>query len=194
MFTGIVNARAKVVSLQKSKAGWKISLIPFPPLTRVTIGSSIAVNGVCLTVVRKHGQKFIFDIVPETGKKTTLVTLKPGDYVNIESALRVGDELGGHLVQGHVDGIGVIKALKHENKEWRMTIKVSRILTRLMVAKGSIVIDGVSLTIADVKKNLCTVALIPYTRTHTTLGIRKIGDAVNIEVDIIAKYLKSKSS
>ncbi len=189
MFTGIVNTQAKVASLQKSKSGWKISLIPSPPLTQIKIGSSIAVNGVCLTVVRKHGQHFVFDIVPETAKKTTLITLKPGDYVNMESALRVGDELGGHLVQGHIDGIGVITMLKQESKEWRMAVKVPNNLVRFVASKGSIVIDGVSLTVASIKKNLCTVALIPYTRTHTTLGIRKIGDAVNIEVDSIAKYL-----
>ncbi len=154
------------------------------------LGESIAINGVCLTVKEVTGNIIIFDISGETLKKTTLGTLRYAEKVNTERALRVGDRLGGHFVTGHVDGIGTIQEEKQCAEQCTMSFSIEKKLTDMMIEKGSVAIDGISLTIVDVTNGIFSVALIPYTLASTTLGFKKIGDQVNIEIDMMGKWVK----
>ncbi len=155
----------------------------------LAIGESIAVNGACLTVVGFFGKEFDFEIGPETLRKTNLGTLKPGDRVNLERSLKVGDRLGGHFVQGHVDAVGTIDA-RIRNGDWEVVwFRCPAELTRLMVPKGSIAVDGVSLTLVNVEAERFSVMLIPHTQAMTTLGFKVAGDAVNLEADMLAKHV-----
>lgn len=156
----------------------------------LTLGESIAVNGTCLTIKEISGKVASFDVSSETLKKTTLGKLRYGENVNIERALRVGDRLGGHFVTGHVDGIGTIKGKKQSTDQCTMSFSVEKIFTDMMIEKGSIAIDGISLTIVDLADGAFSVALIPYTLASTTLGFKKVGDPVNIEIDMMGKWIK----
>jgi len=209
MFTGITHALGIVQYVKPTKTGRRLSIKLPRSSSRLKLGSSVAVNGVCLTVVQKQGRNISFDVVPETLRKTNLGALKPDDTVNIEPSLRIGDELGGHLVLGHVDGVGTIVDLtpptpplrkgrtndypllaKEGQGEVSMRLLVPRVLISFIAPQGCIAIDGVSLTVVNVRRHTFTVALIPYTLTHTNLGQRKVGDKVNVEVDLIARYLQ----
>lgn len=188
MFTGIVRELAGVVSIRAVAAGIRLAVRVSPVIGPVAHGDSIAVNGVCLTAAGFADGNVEFDVVAETLRKTTLGDLKAGDRVNVEPALRVGDPLGGHFVQGHVDGVGRIEAINKAGGEWLTVVACDAALTAQMIRKGSITVDGVSLTIVDVQPGRFSVALIPTTLSLTTLGFRTVGAPVNIETDMIGKY------
>jgi riboflavin synthase len=153
------------------------------------LGQSVALNGVCLTVTGIDKSKCDFEMIEETTKKTDLGNLKTNGIVNVERSLKVGERLEGHFVLGHVDGVGVIKKIEKKPKEVQIWFEVPKNLARFVVQKGSIAIDGISLTVVDVKKNLASVCLIPHTIDVTNFSTRKVGDKINIETDILGKYL-----
>ncbi len=158
---------------------------------QLNLGDSLAVNGACLTVTRKTPpESLTFDVSGETLARTQLGALKPGDPVNLEPALTLNKALGGHLVSGHVDGPAVLSAVKPSGEMVEMTFQVPESLADLMVEKGSVALDGISLTIASLGKTTFTVAVIPFTLEHTTLGHKRVGDTLNLETDMIGKYVK----
>lgn len=181
MFTGIVEELGSVVALDGSVLTLGCSQV----LDDVTTGASIAVNGCCLTVVEFGTDWWRADVSPETFARTSLGSLQPGDPVNLERPVRLEDRLGGHLVQGHVDGIGQVVDAVPE-----LRVRTPESLLRYVVEKGSITVDGVSLTVVDALDDGFTVAVIPHTAAVTTLGRRAAGDAVNLEVDVVAKYVE----
>jgi riboflavin synthase len=191
MFTGLVESLGSVVLIADDGQGGKLLTIVQQSLAPLlTVGESVAVNGACLTVVHVDSDGFRFQVGPETLLKTNLGQWRPGDHVNLERSLRVGDRLGGHFVQGHVDAVGHI-AERTVQGEWEMVrFRCPAELTRLMVAKGSIAVDGISLTIVDVDVDSFRVMLIPHTLANTTLGFKKAGDAINLETDMLAKHVE----
>jgi riboflavin synthase len=179
MFTGIVRESGRVTVFENGRLAVEASL-------HAEIGDSVSVDGVCLTVVEAANGQLAFDVAPET-----LARAKPfGDEVNIEPALRAGDALGGHYVQGHVDGVGHVQALEPEGAGKRMWVQAAPELLRYCVEKGSITVDGVSLTIAELLEDAFAIALVPHTLEVTTLGRLTPGDPVNLEVDVLAKYVE----
>ncbi len=189
MFTGLVETLGLVERVDTEGAGRRLVVTASDLAAAMSIGDSLAVNGACLTVVEKSGDRLHFQAGPETLAKTNLGELKPGDAVNLERPLAVSDRLDGHFVQGHVDGIGQIDERVAEG-DWEMvSFSCSPDLTAQMVAKGSVAVDGISLTLVDVDTGRFSVALIPHTLSHTTLGRKKPGDSVNIETDLLAKYV-----
>jgi riboflavin synthase len=189
MFTGLVEALGTVRQLTPAGAGRQL-LLEAPSLSaELSLGESVAVNGTCLTVVEHDGQSCRFEVGPETLLRTNLGELRVGDRVNLERSLRLSDRLGGHLVQGHIDGTGQI-ARKLPEGEWvTIWFRCAPELTTQMVAKGSVAVDGVSLTLVEVRSGEFSVALIPHTLACTTLGFKGPGDTVNLETDILAKYV-----
>jgi riboflavin synthase len=183
VFTGIVRERGRVASFDGTRLVLETSL-------QAVVGDSIAVDGVCLTVVAGGEATLEFDVVPETLSRSTLGKLEPGAVANVEPALRVGEELGGHLVQGHVDGVGRVREVEPEGDGRRMWIEASPDVLRYCVEKGSITVSGVSLTVADLEDGAFAVALVPHTLHETTLGELGPGDDVNVEVDVIGKYVE----
>jgi len=190
LFTGLVEQLARVEGVEREGESLLLLIQTTKPLRNLRLGESISLNGACLTVVSVDGGKPRFELTPETIRRTCLSDLKTGDYVNVERSLRVGGRLGGHLVTGHVDCVGEIVSKEHHGKSAEMWVKIPTRLTPMMVEKGSIAVDGVSLTIVEIKRNAFSVWLIPHTLRNTTLGFKLPRDRVNIEVDIIAKYLK----
>lgn len=184
MFSGIVQEIGSIAGIDSKQMVISCGILR----PQVAEGSSVLVSGVCLTVSRVREKELAFDIMPETLRKTTLSELKPGDTVNLESSLRVGDELGGHFVYGHVDGVGDILSSEKERDAMRVTIRPPQELLRFLAPRGSVAIDGVSLTIARMDADSIMVSLVPYTLSHTTLGRLAVGDRVNIECDMLAKY------
>ena len=184
MFTGIVAEVGKVISIQPDNMTIGAGQI----LSNVELGASIAVNGTCLTVTSFNEDTFSIGLSPETLRRTNLGTLKRGDSVNLERALKLGGELGGHLVQGHVDGIGKIAAIKPEGGATIFRFEVPAEIMRYLVEKGFIAIEGISLTITSRTTGYFEVSVVDYTRNHTNLISHKVGDAVNLEIDIMAKY------
>ena len=190
MFTGIVREVGRVASLTGGADGVRLE-IEAPETARTTAtGDSVALNGVCLTAVAVADGRIAFDAVPETLARTSLERLAPGARINIEPALRVGDSMGGHNVQGHVDGVGHVRTVEPEGEGLRLTIDMPPDLLRYVVEKGSIAVEGTSLTIASVDDTGFAVALIPHTLTAPTLGELAPGDAVNLEADVLAKYVE----
>lgn len=189
MFTGIVRELGSIAALSAGAEGARIELDA--PLTAgaVAIGDSVAVNGVCLTVVSADTGRLVFDAVPETLARTSLERLAAGSRVNVEPALRAGDPLGGHYVQGHVDGVGTVGSVEPEGAGLRLSVSAPE-LERYYVEKGSITVEGVSLTVAALTEEGFEVALIPHTLAVTTLGGLSVGDPVNLEVDVLAKYVE----
>lgn len=190
MFTGIIEHLGKVkqVKLQASSA---IIVVDIGPLSDdVNPGNSIAINGACLTVTQIKDSEVYFDVSTETLSKTTIGGLKTSDNVNIERSLKMGDKLGGHFVTGHVDGVGVINKVENEPGQCTVWFSVSEELTNMMIKKGSVAVDGISLTIVEIRDGLFSVALIPYTLEATTLGFKKAGQKVNIETDMLGKWVK----
>jgi riboflavin synthase len=195
MFTGIVEGMAKVKSVSRSKKGADIAMrvkLGSKLAKGLRVGDSVCVSGACLTAARlsKKGEAE-FEMVAETIRRTNLSAIKPGDMVNIERSLKVGDRLEGHFVLGHVDGTGVIKDIITLPSETKLWIRLDKALLKSVVPKGSIAVDGVSLTLVDVKNDRVSVSLIPNTLSVTTLGHRSKGDRVNIETDILGKYILS---
>ncbi len=190
MFTGIIEHLAVVRNLSLKAGGAELFLDFSDFYNDIVLGESIAINGVCLTVKEISGRVVSFDVSSETLGKTTLGKLRDTEKVNIERALKVGDRLGGHFVTGHVDGIGILKEKKQSADQCAMSFSVESKFTDMMIEKGSVAIDGISLTIVDIAKGVFSVALIPFTLTSTTLGFRKAGDRVNIEIDMMGKWIK----
>ena len=192
MFSGIVESLGDVIDVDVQPPGLRLS-VRCPTLSAdAAVGDSIAVNGCCLTVVRCDERTVAFDVGPETLRLTNLGSLSAGSAVNLERSLHVGDRLGGHFVSGHIDGIGRLDA-RVDDREWSTCwFQVPAELTRQMAGKGCVAVDGVSLTIVDVQYDRFSVALIPHTLAATTLGRRAIGDAVNIETDLLAKYVQKQ--
>jgi len=155
---------------------------------RLRTGTSISINGACTTVIAHKGTEFSIEIMPETEKRTTFSTLAKGSRVNLELPATPATFLSGHIVQGHVDGVGTVKKIVREENSRLIVIETPRALAKYIVKKGSITVQGVSLTVVDIRGKLCTVGIIPFTYSHTVLGTLRIGDAVNIEVDVLAKY------
>lgn len=190
MFTGIVEGRGKVIGKQSSGGGMVFRLEAEFDLVDPEEGESIAVNGVCLTARGIRGNVFVVDVSPETLSRTGLGLLQAGSLVNLERALRLSDRLGGHLVSGHIDALGRVEERKPIGDFTLFTFSLSRSLTKYVIEKGSIAINGVSLTVNGCAGERFTVSIIPHTLQVTTLGRLKPGDMVNIEVDIIGKYVE----
>lgn len=192
MFTGIVSALGEVVSVKTGGVTRFEIASPYDP-AGVDIGASISHSGACLTVVERRangaGMVHVVEAVQETMAKTTLGAWRAGSRINLERALRAGDELGGHLLTGHVDGVGVVRALTPEGGSTVITVEAPDTLIPLIAAKGSIAIDGVSLTVVAALETSFSIALIPHTSLVTTLGALKVGDMVNLEADILARYV-----
>jgi riboflavin synthase len=191
MFTGLVEGQAIVRAVTPEGVAVRLELdMPFEYESAVCLGDSIALNGCCLTVVQFNGRTFTFQAGTETLSKTNLGTFKPGTQVNVERALLVGSRLGGHYVQGHIDGTGIVEQIEQDGEWTSMWFQVSSDLTMQMVKKGSIAVDGVSLTLVNVERERFSLALIPHTLAVTTLGQYRVGDSVNIETDILGKYVQ----
>ncbi len=190
MFTGLVEEIGRIDSIKKETKSAQIAIYAQKILENLQIGDSIATNGVCLTVTNIRANKLTVDVMAETMRRTNLNILKMGDEVNLERALRVGDRLGGHIVSGHIDGIGTISNFTPEENAIWCTIKTSSDILKYIVNKGSIAIDGVSLTVAMVDDTQFKVSIIPHTRQVTTLLRKKTGDMVNLECDMIGKYVE----
>ncbi|HWF12016.1 MAG TPA: riboflavin synthase [Bryobacteraceae bacterium] len=190
MFTGIIEELGSVGALAKHQSGARLFLRCSLVLADLTVGSSIAVNGVCLTAVDVGPDGFSADLSPETLDRTNLADLRPDDRVNLERPLSLQTRLSGHIVQGHVDGTGTIDSLRElGDGNWELLVRIPRDLDRYLVYKGSITIDGISLTIAALADGAVRVAIIPHTYAATNLGQRKAGDRVNIECDVLAKHV-----
>lgn len=189
MFTGIIIEMGEVLSLSRKGMGASISVRSDIVCRDAVIGDSISINGVCLTVVERKGNILSFDISYETLRSTNLGQLRKGDRVNLEPALRPDGKLGGHFVTGHVDGVGMIKSKEALNDAFKVVISAPEEITGLLVEKGSVAIDGISLTIVDVSDGEFSVVIIPHTAKVTTIGLKKVGDTVNLEADIIGKYV-----
>ncbi len=190
MFTGIVEDAGKVFRVEH-KGQEKRLILELPRhLTEVQLGDSINVNGVCLTIIGKNEQKVELDLSAETLEKTTLRELKEGDRVNLERALKLTDRLGGHIVTGHVDGIGDIVEKREERGFLQLRIRIPESVSRYVVQKGSIAIDGISLTVNEYQEEEIRMTLIPYTVEKTTLRQKRVGDRVNLEADILGKYVE----
>jgi riboflavin synthase len=188
MFTGLVEALGTVRRLDDAGAGRHLLIAEPAVAPRLAVGESVAVNGCCLTVVAHDAETMRFEVGPETLAKTNLGDLRPGDRVNLERSLRLGDRLGGHIVQGHVDGVGQVAERRPEGEWVFLSFRCPPGLTVQMVPKGSIAVDGVSLTLVDVGAAGFRVMLIPHTLAVTTLGLKGPGAAVNLETDVLAKY------
>ena len=194
MFTGLVEATGKITSLESQGPGMRIVVDAGDLADGVQIGDSIANNGCCLTVIAATGPYLAFEAGPETLAKTSLGSKQVGDSLNLERSLQVGDRLGGHLVTGHVDARGVLDE-RTDDAEWStLWFKVPKTLIRQMAPKGSITVEGVSLTLVDVEADRFSVALIPHTLEVTTLGGLQPGDTVNLETDLLAKYVEQQLS
>lgn len=190
MFTGIIEEMGKIKQLKRGENSAKVIIDADVVLKDVHLGDSIAVNGICLTVVRYGDRFFEVDVMAETLRKTNLGQLQPGSLVNLERALRVGDRLGGHIVSGHIDGIGIIKSQTREDIAIVTEIKAPSEVMKYVVPKGSIAIDGTSLTVVGCTDENFTISLIPHTAKLTTLGYKGPGDMVNLEADILGKYIE----
>jgi len=204
MFTGITEYLCEIENISKnkskrnkkksnSKANYHIEITLILPESKgIKIGDSISLNGVCLTVSKINDSKATFQVIDETINRTNFIDLKIGDRVNVERSLSVGDRLEGHFVLGHIDGVGIIKKLVRGHLGSRINIEiVNKDLLPLIAQKGSIAIDGISLTVVNVRDSIVEIALIPHTLENTTLGIKEVGNIVNIEVDILSRYISN---
>ena len=190
MFTGIVEEVGKVVSFRPEAEAWELSIAGERARIDATLGDSIAVNGCCLTLARLSENALHFDVLEETRRLTNFGALAAGSTVNLERSLRFGGKVGGHFVTGHIDTTGTVVALEPRGKDYYLRVRVSRDLTRYIVHKGSIAIDGISLTIAEVADAEFAVWLIPHTMLATNLHARRGGEAVNLEFDLLGKHVE----
>ncbi len=191
MFTGIIEEIGRVDTVQRKEGGMVLGIHAPALAAGLRLGDSLAVNGACLTVTQKaQPATLFFDVSLETLTRTGLGTLRPGDSVNLEPALTLNKPLGGHLVTGHVDGQATLTAIRSMGEMVEMTFEVPEDLAEMMMEKGSVALDGISLTIASLGENTFTVAVIPHTLKLTTLGARKVGDTLNLETDMIGKYVR----
>lgn len=190
MFTGLIEEVGRVRDIAKASQSIQVTIAASKVLDDVKVGDSIATNGVCLTVVRFDKGVFVADVMPQTMRVSALKNLKVGDGVNLERALRLGDRFGGHMVSGHVDSVGIIESFRKDDNATWMTIKTEQAFMKYLLNKGSIAIDGVSLTVARLGESNFQVSIIPMTKDETTLLTKKPGDSVNLEGDLIGKYVE----
>ena len=190
MFTGIIEEMGAVTSLQKTLAGTKLTILASTVIGDLKIGDSVSVNGICLTVVSKDKHDFSVEVSPETLLVTTLGHLTAGAPVNLERAMKLNERIGGHLVAGHVDGVGTIRGRHQEGNTIFFMIEAPQEILRYCVLKGSVTVDGISLTINEVSEKGFSVAIIPHTAKVTTLRLKQVNDTVNLESDMIGKYVE----
>jgi len=190
MFTGIVRERGRVAAIDGGQDGVRLRIEAPETARGVAVGDSVAIGGVCLTAVSVEGPELSFDAVPETLSRTALGSLRAGTEVNVEPALRAGEPLGGHVMQGHVDAVGSVRSVEPEGEGSRVWIDAPPAVLRYCVEKGSVAVDGTSLTVAALDDVGFAVALVPHTLARTTLGALEPGDAVNLEADVLAKYVE----
>jgi riboflavin synthase len=190
MFTGLIEDVGRIAALRLVQRSAVLTVETRLPVRSMELGASIAVNGACLTVTKKGRKSFTVDVSPETLKRTSLGMLDTGSAVNLERPLRLQDRLGGHLVSGHVDGVAVVESIEIQAQFTFFTFAVPAFLGILMVPKGSVAVDGISLTVNECSQRRFTVAIIPFTLQHTNLRLRRLGDKVNIETDLIGKYVQ----
>lgn len=190
MFTGIVEETGRVVAFAPKAEAWELAVSARVALEDLTLGDSIAVNGCCLTAARTEAGTLRFDVLEETRRLTNFSALQPGSKVNLERSLRFGGKVGGHFVTGHIDALGTIEAFEARGKDHYLCIGVPREWTRYIVHKGSIAVDGISLTIAEVTEASLAVWLIPHTLAVTNLGEKRVGDRVNLEFDLLGKHVE----
>jgi riboflavin synthase len=191
MFTGLIEDVGTIGGLRLRQKSAVLTVKTKLPVRSMAHGASVAVNGACLTVVKKGPKSFTVDVSPETLQRTSLETLTIGSMVNLERPMRLADRLGGHLVTGHVDGVGAVAAIEKQGEFTIITFEVPAPLGALLVPKGSVAVDGISLTVNVCRKQRFSVAIIPFTLRHTNLRARKVGDKVNVETDLIGKYVQS---
>ena len=192
MFTGIIQGVGKIEKINqntKNRSAFQMTVDLGKHAKGLKVGQSVALNGVCLSATKISKNKCDFEMIDETIKQTDLGNLAPGAKVNIERSLKVGDRMEGHFVLGHVDGVGIIQKIEKKPKEVKVWFEVPKKLVKFVVKKGSIAIDGISLTVVDVKKNNASVCLIPHTIKITNFQSKKVGDKINIETDILGKYI-----
>jgi riboflavin synthase len=190
VFAGIVEEMGAVKALEKTLAGARLAILAKVVMDDLPIGASVSVNGACLTVVKRDDKEFTVDLSPETMGVTNLGKLSAGSPVNLERAMKLDERIGGHLVTGHVDGVGMVRGRKQDGSTTVLTFQAPPDVLRYCISKGSITVDGVSLTINQVTDRGFSVAIIPHTAKVTTLGIRQVGDTVNLESDLIGKYVE----
>lgn len=190
MFTGIIEEMGVVKEIDRNLHAIRLTLLAKTVLDELEIGDSVTINGVCTTVTASTEESFTVDLSPETARVTSLGGLKIGDPVNLERAMRIMDRIGGHLVSGHVEGVGVIRDRKQEENAIVLTIEVPADILKYCIKKGSIAVDGVSLTINSLSDRALTISIIPHTAKVTTLGLKEIGAPVNLESDLIGKYVE----
>lgn len=190
MFTGLVEGTGSLLRTDRQGPDGRMVIQAHFPMEHLTIGESVAVDGACLTVLKFQGNVFTADVSAETLSRTTLGRKTPGSRFNLERALRLGDRLGGHLVSGHIDGIGVLKERYQEGRSWRLFFEIPLPLSRYTIEKGSIAINGISLTINGCGEGRFDVNIVPHTAGETSIGDLQVGDEVNIETDLIGKYIE----
>ena len=194
MFTGIIEEKGVIKSIRTEGRSSRIIITAVKVLGDLKTGDSVNTNGVCLTVTEFSPTSFTVDVMPETMLRSTIGKLKPGSHVNLERALLLSDRLGGHLVSGHIDGTGIISSIrKDENAVW-LSITAEKPILHYIVGKGSVAVDGISLTVVNVDRHSFEVSVIPHTQAETTILTKKTGNAVNIECDIIGKYVEKLGS
>jgi riboflavin synthase len=191
MFTGLIEDIGKIGALRLQQGSAVMTVRTRLPVRSMLLGASVAVNGACLTVVKKLRGAFTVDVSPETLVRTNLGQLTVGSLVNLEQPMRLQERLGGHLVTGHVDGVGRVAAIQKQGEFTIFRFRLPADLARLLVSKGSVAVDGISLTVNDCRRDGFSVAIIPFTLQHTNLQGRRVGDKVNIETDLIGKYVQS---
>jgi riboflavin synthase alpha subunit len=190
VFTGIVRERGRIAAVEGDGKARRLEVDAPATAAQLSVGDSVSIGGCCLTATAVSNGRFSVTAVPESLSRTTLGSLAPGDEVNLETATRAGEPLGGHYVQGHVDGVGTVASVEAEEEGTRIWIEAAPALLRYCVEKGSIAVDGVSLTITALREGAFEVALVPHTLEQTTLGRVEPGDEVNVEVDLLAKYIE----
>lgn len=190
MFTGIVEEMGQVTAIRQTGEVYSLTIDATKTMEDLKIGDSVAVNGICLTVVSMEESGFTVEVVPETVRRTNVSRLALGRRVNLERALSLGKRLGGHLLTGHIDGVGEVKSIQGEGEGKVIRIAAPNRMMRYVIEKGSIAVDGVSLTVMDVEEESFRIALIPHTLQETTLGELQVGDVVNLEFDLIGKYVE----
>jgi riboflavin synthase len=190
MFTGLIEDVGSVASLVLNKQSAVLTVKTGLPLREISLGASIAVNGACLTVVQKRKRTVSFDVSPETLERTSLAGIQSGTLLNLERSMRLQDRLGGHLVTGHIDGVGIVHSVENKGDFTFFSFRIAQRLGSLLVSKGSVAVDGISLTVNRCSAREFSVAIIPFTLQNTNLRARRVGDKLNVETDLIGKYVR----
>jgi riboflavin synthase len=191
MFTGLIEDTGKIKGMHQGDRSLALTIGTALPWSAMKLGASVAVNGACLTVVKRRRGEFTVDVSPETLRCTNFQELRAGSLVNLERPMRLGGELGGHLVTGHVDAVATVAAIEKQGEFTFYSFQVPREIAALLVPKGSVAVDGISLTVNACNKKQFSVAIIPFTLQHTNLRARRVGDKVNVETDLIGKYVQN---